>query len=425
MSQQPMNQQLEHLNFLEKFILEHYSAQPPWVRTFTFVIFVLLLVYAIYRMVGGEFSLSGELHQPAQGGGSERASGYDVKLGQKRFGTNFDGAYYIVLGPRHYISLMATGQLTVDIWKEKTFIEKRPLAFSRINQEFERIEVKLLQEGGVFVQPSQRHAHSGSAASLSDLLVIPAQADPVQGGDRLFVEVVELKPGLPSIKEGALELQVSRKVLKLRSARTREVTATPIPLVSGEKFVLETDYYFEIPPDLPSAPSGEIKLTAKGRLFSSYAETFEVSLDRNYGDRFSVPGDQKSQVSLLRLTPYDVMIYEKKDLIDQKDRLKAQFIQAGYRVVDFRSPLGYDAETNALFGGKKVPYQHLQKILAIVRNQGIKIKTVQYQLNLRSGNPYEIQLGGSAAFNNKNPLPDDLLRKLESATGEEEFKALL
>jgi len=405
----------KRMNFLEQFISKHYLKQPKSVRTVTFVLFTLLFVYSTYRLIGGEFTVNGRMLQKVEGG-FKPAKNYDVQVGDKFFGTNSRGFYYIVLSPQQYYRVVMKGELTLGITKDEIIFPSVRANFQRLDQAFEDISLPPLQ------QVSQLRGQEKLEDQEFDFLVTPAWANPVQGGDRLFIQAVEMKPGLSWIKEGAFEFQFNNNIQKLTVAQAREGPAGLIPLVSGEKVLLGTDYHFKLPERLPSALSGKITLSASKGYFSSYAETFRVPSNQTYGVSFTALGDQGSKLQLLLLLPYDLKTFDKKDVAHVKDKLASEFAQKGFRVLELRSPLGYEAQTNALFGGKQVPFTALQAVLRILAKHMIKIKTVQYRLDLKSGNPYEIQLGSSAAFDQAPPIPANRLQRLLTASTGEQFK---
>lgn len=419
-----MNNEQKHLTFLEQFISKHYLTQPLCVRTFTYVIFVMLLVFAIYRLTAGEFSIRGRILQKVDHG-YKPAKNYEVRVRDKFFGTNSRGFYYLIFTPSQYYKLMLSGKLALEISTDETVFPPQTVDLQRFDQELKDITFPLSQE------VRQLHERREFETPLLGRLITSTWAlDAVElGDDRLFVTAVQLKSNLPRTKEGELNFRVGKESLNLLAVQARGMPAGPIPIVSGETIFLGTDYYFKLPQSLAPSLLGQIKLSTKSgiflKIFFPYSETFRVSLSRKYGHIFTASGDKGSKVDLLLLSPYDVAIWQKQDLEDVKEELKSQFIQNGFRVLDKRSLLGYKAQTNALFGGKLVPFTILQKILNILTNQQVKIKTIQYQLNLKSGNPYEIQVAGSAAFNDKPQIPAEKLDQLKKASTEEEFKGIL
>jgi len=105
-----MNNSQKHLSFIETFISKYYMKQPQWVRTFTFVIFVLLLCFTISRLIGGEYNVRGRILHETENG-LKPAKNYDIRVGDKYFGTNSRGLYYIILNPTQYYKLMLKGNL--------------------------------------------------------------------------------------------------------------------------------------------------------------------------------------------------------------------------------------------------------------------------------------------------------------------------
>ena len=116
-------------------------------------------------------------------------------------------------------------------------------------------------------------------------------------------------------------------------------------------------------------------------------------------------------------------MFDKVDLEPVKEQLRSDLSLQGFRMVEKRSPLGAYAETNALWAGKNIPFSVLQSVIELLTEHGIRIKRLCYQYNLRSGNPYEIQVGGSALHERTPARSDDEIQRMLSATTEAEFEA--
>lgn len=408
--------------FLEKFVAKHYARQPRWVRTTVYLIFALLLALTSYRLVAGEYSVRGRILQQTEGGFTP-ARMYEIQLGDRFFGTNSKGFYYLVLGPAEYYRLLATRELELEISSDATIFPSQSVRFSRVRGQLADIKLGAVGEVG------WRGSGSRPARSMLDLLAPPLWAQGVPGGDRLFLRSIRLTAAA-SPTEARLAFEANGRSQPLLSARTKG-PAGLIPVVRGEAILFEAEYYFPLSGDPGAAPRGQVRLTAApGKMFTQaitrgYSESFQVAAIPPYGRALTVTGDRGSEMTLAPMSPYDVTMYEKEDLAAVRDRLKEDQTNRGFRVVEAHSPLSYRGQTNALFGGKSVPFTALQEVLRVARARGVRIKTIQYRLDLRSKNPYEIQLGGSAAFNQRPAIPATTVTAILAAKTEEEFQRLI
>jgi hypothetical protein len=419
-----MNNEKKHLIFLENFISKHYSKQPKWVRTIVFILLTILLVYSTYRITGGEYSVRGSILLQENQQDYKPVGNYDVQVDDKNFGTNSQGFYYVILGPIQYSRLNIGGELdTVLINKDDNTFSPQILEFNRLNQEFERLTLPK--------QKANRSAeYQESEGAFLDIFINSASAaNGIQNGDRLFVTAITLNPDSPKIIEVELEAMIENNTFKLLSTQTGGLPTGLVPVISGKTVNLEKKYYFNIPRSLDSSLLGDIRLSEKKGIISklissSYSETFKIFINQSYGKLFTAKGNKGSQIDMLLLSKYDVVIWEKYDIENVIKDLETEFTQSGFRVVKKRSPLGSKSQTNALYGGESVPFTTMQQILRILDNRQIKIKTIQYQLNLRSGNYNEIQVGGSARLNDAPPIPDKLIKKILNTQDEKEFMNL-
>lgn len=422
-----MSDNQNHLNWLERFISTNYAKQPVWVRTFTYLLFAILLFYGLSRLIGGEYSVRGRILQEINDkSGNEvfsPANNYDVQVGDKLFGTNSRGFYYIILGSFQYYRLLLNGKMIFRISKSENIFNPQQIRFDRLNGEFEDI-ILTTRNASERVRGSKE-----DDSSIMNFLIRSAFAEKKsEETDRLFVTAFELSAGHPGIKEGSLDARIDCKSFDLLSVQTRGLPAGEIPIYSGKKVVLGKDYYFNIKSLNSSTPLRIEFSTQSGswwRVFSSYSETFKLDLDLQYGRKLSVTGDKGSKIELEFLSSYQVVMWEKLDLEEVMEELKSEFTESGFRVSVKHSPLGYKAQTNAIFGGSSVPFNKIQNVLRIAKNNQIDIKTIEYKLNLRSGNPYEIQLGGFRVYDSAPPISNDKIEELLNAPSESEFTRIL
>lgn len=417
-----VNDATKHLTWLEDFVARHYPKMPAAVRIPVFILFAVLLAYAIYRVVGGEFTVRGRILTQAPGA-FEPARNFDIQYGDRFFGTNSKGFYYLILGPWEYGVLLAKGSLKLEVTNGPRIFPEQEVRFDLFRRQFADIRIAPPEVIGR-VDPAPDRIPASR-----DFLVPPLLAQSPSVADRLFVHRIRLNPDLQWAAEGRLELRTKGGTASLMSARTRRA-AGRLPLVPGEPVVFENEYYFEVPPAGQGISPGELRLVPRASIFravlpGSPAESFQIPLTTLYGEIVKVMGEKGSEIEVIRLGRYDVTIFEKTDLAAVARPLQQDLTRHGFRVVHTRSVLGEQAETNALFAGRSVPYDVLQRVLGVLGTKGVRLKSVQYRQDLASGNPYEMQLGGAARFNAAPVLPDERLRRLVRASSETEFQQVL
>jgi hypothetical protein len=417
-----------NLKFFEDFIAKYYTKQHPVIRGFVFLLFSLLVFYAGYQMIGGEVLISGRIYHSIQGpvpGGRPLIKGakqYDIVFGGKAYGPNHRGDYFLILSSVEYAKLLVSGQLDVDLSIGSASHPPQKLSFNRIKKTFEDIAVSPPAEGGsAHAQPATLERIGSSDPALGTLL---AWADSEDRGNRLLVLGIDFKGADKAVREGFIELRDERTLPRPSLLKTRAGTVATIPLVAGEAVAPGSTYYFEVP-KVALSPSAQVKLSSKGWFLSTDLETFSLPERPPVGQPFPARGTKGSELYLLLLSPYDVVLYDKKDMADVKDQLKKALTDNGYLVLESPSPLGESAQTNAIFGGRRVPFTVLQSILGIAARYQLLIKKVEYQLNLRSGNPYEVQLGGLAELNRAPAMSRSKIERILRAKDEAEFRSAL
>ncbi len=416
-----MGNEQKHISFLENFISKHYMKQPKWVRTFVYLAFAILLVFSIYRLTSGDFSVRGRILEES-GGSYHPAKNFDVRIRDKYFGTNSLGWYYLILNPSQYYKVMLGGKLTMDIIKDNTIYRNQTVALQRFDQEFEDI---ILSEE---VELGHLYNRYENAAFPLDVLIPPAWAGeqkPELGGDRIFVTAVTMTSKVDVPREGEFVCEIGEQLVELLSVRSGGWQAGPVPLVQGERVELEQEYFFDIPVRFSREPSAFIIIHHPGGLFGRYSETFPVSLIHPFGESFETVGDKGSVIELMRLSPYNVVLWQKRDLEEVERPLVEQLHHHGFRVDQRMSKLGYNAQTNALFGGLSVHYRTMQQVLEMLQAYGVHMKTIEYQRNLKSGDQFAIQIGGSSAYIEKPIIPPEIIERLIDAGTEDEFREIL
>jgi len=402
-------------NFLEKFILKHYHKQPGWVRAVTFLAFVVLMINAIARVTGGEFAAGGrimEITQDTRGmRGKRPVRSHEVRYGEKFFGTNSKGFYHVILGPVAYSRLLVDGKARLEVLHEDISVYEQDVKFQRFQGLFD----------DVVLDPQVRAAGTAPAQvpepQVSALFPV-AYAQP-PAGTRIIVYAIQLASGLSDVKEARAQLRVGGTTAELLATRTGSASGA-LPLSAGDAVIFDGDYYFLLPTGQKGAVIS-IELSAKMGYFSSYQETFRVSEEPQPGHRLTVRGDRGSTIQLMAAHPYEVLLFNKADVLAVKPQLVSALLENGLHVRETRAPLGYGSQSNAIYGGKFVPHWAIQSAVRAVHAAGLPVKTIQYQLELKSGNQNQIQLGGSKACDERPAIPSEALTAILHAAGDGEF----
>ncbi len=419
-----------HLTWIERFIEKYWKTMPAAVRIPLFVLFCLLLIYGIYRPIGGEFSVRGVLlQQSAEGRDPVFASNHEVVVSGRVYGVNSVGEYYCIFGSKDYARLFFTGKRKIEVINRKTNVPSWPEAeFNRMDQEFEA--VRLLAAPAIEL-PRQGQALPGTTPLAPSGSLIPVAWAQPMAAPRINFALVLTAVGF-SPKTGA---KTGRFFLRLQDYTTLPLlsdkaggAANYFPVVPGQKIRLPSLYYFSVPlPEQGDAEiAGEIVFEAEGgfsQVFKGNQETFSLRLPRQPGREVTLRGSLGSEIDVLLVGPYGVVLFDKADLARDKDALRAELLRKGFFSAISDSPLGTGAQTNAVFGGKQVSFQALQSVLVVLRNHSVPVKTIQYRLDLKSGNPMEIQIGAWTAFDRSSPISKEVLDAILSAKTDDAFRA--
>jgi hypothetical protein len=434
--QTPKNESQKPLTFLERFVSKNYAKQPLWVRTFVYLVFAILLAFALYRLVGGYYCIQGQVYEKV-GNVTKYAKNYDITVGKRKFGTNSLGQYYVILNPAEYYRLILSGNLPLRVHKGEILCSKDTLKYDRMEQVLEDITLAETQEEGGQDAIGMENSIEMRASPL-DFLIPLAYAGNPERGDRLFITGIQLGEGAANVrmmtqsimktKECNLMLDFGGQTLELLTTQTGGTASGPVPVMPGQSMYLGTDYYFDLSRSIGGKIQGKMVMSVEDK-----PENFNINMDGKYGEKFNVIGNLGSRVEMMILKPYDVVIWESRDILSALGDMESVLTAKGYRVVTV--PLSREAikqtgretskQTNAVFGGNKVPFEALQDVIPVLKEHGVEVKAIRYGINLRSGNQYQIQVGNSAELNDKPPLPENDLRELIQVRSEEDFKSVL
>lgn len=415
--EQPRSHEADRFNFLENFIARHYQGQPPSVRVATFIAFVCLFVYGFLRLVGSDAVIGGTAFEPEQHGRRRPARNYDIRVGQKLVGTNSKGEFHVLLSSPEYFKLLVSRQLHLSVAdKEGTLLGEYPVPIQLVP--FMLQDLRLKPDEPIV----STNVASPSLISQIFAPVLHAAVPPRKRDLRLFVKELMVQADLRSVR---LTCRCAAGEQALFSTRVAGREAGPVPVIKGERVLYDYDYFFDVPSNQLPNPQWAISLVQEDKYFLPYEEKFSFSKPMAVGREVLLSGDRGGRLTALLLSPYDVVLYDKRDLEAASPALMQDLVLKGFTVSRKPSPLGDGSQTNAVFAGAAVPYQAMQMLLETLSARGVALKTIGFQRHLKSDNPYEIQIGGLKALDGVEPLPADTLKKLITAPNESAFRSAL
>lgn len=404
----------KRLTFFETFVDKYFMRMPPAVRNFTYVLFVLVLVYAAYRAVGGDYAVGGRILE-VENKQRRPAKNYEVRVGDRYFGTNSKGFYYIVLGPLDYAALLVNSEIELEILRGDYSVAQNKIAFLRSHGLFRDVEIRV----GAAQEETPMGWRRPPPSPASPFVL---QARPGAGESPLIVLSVLLQAGASGVRDGWFELVGKDGAVPLRATRSAGANAGRIPVVSGQWISFGNDYHFIV--DKQRLGPAAVRFTSRTGYFSSYEESFPLEGALQPGRAAELRGERGSSLRVVLATEYEVILYDKSDIGGVRERLKAALLEKGMLSRERPAPLGSGSRTNALYAGRLVPHTAVQAAVEAAAAQGIPLKTVQCGLNLKSGNQNEIQIGGSRACDDAPPIPAADLKRLAGARSEAEFLAV-
>jgi hypothetical protein len=309
--------------FLERFIEKHFANQPAFVRAFVFILFSVLLAYSFYQGVGGEASVQGRLFirqceadvppEAATGAKpsdvpkmdaiagpcanrpwptSRPAGDYNVVVGDKHFGVNWSGEYYLVLGRLRYLRLLTGRSMTITVYnRDASYHENYEVAFDVLGQSFRDL---------TFPPKATTPGESSAAHFLPFSFTAYAAPPPQENTQFLFLTSVKLADGNPRVKDGDWSLQVGNSRVPLVVAD--RVNGGSVALLSGQTIDLGRQYYFPVPMTPGQRVQGDITLAAKFGFFNlgTYTEHFTL---QQAAEAFTLKGDRGSIITLSAALP--------------------------------------------------------------------------------------------------------------------------
>jgi hypothetical protein len=426
----PGSSPADQLSFIGKFIDRYYLKQSTWVQSITFLVFVLLFAYGFYNSVSGTRVIKGSLWvdrpqsacSQRQGSCSTFASYYEIRWGTRDFVSNSRGEYNVTIGFGEYIRLLASGSHEITFLKDGQKIAAQTLKLNRLDGEF--VDVTL--------PANATNDATTASAGDDDFSFVPSVfASTPDGKYRVTVEGVRFSGGAAKA-DAELILVVEGNTIPLKDRLHDDALAGHIPLAADRNLDLGSSYYFPVPnASLPI--KAQLKLVTPGGLFQLYSnreEEFQLPSQQAVGQPLQLKGSNGSVLTVRVTYGNEVKLFRQSDIAAGNDRVEPDFLDQGLLVRWSQSPLGkaQNRETNALWTGRGVPFDVVQRLLQVALNEKIALKKVQYQYTFQStSNPNEIQFGSSPTClgGGYAVIPESTLRSAIDSKTEDDFKKII
>jgi hypothetical protein len=419
----------DQMSLVAKFIDKYYLKQKPWVQSLTFVIFVLLFAYGFISSVNGTRVVKGNLWVQIPQAScpqsprpcSSYASYYEIRWGTQEFVSNSRGEYNITLGFLEYARMLAAGTHGITFLKDGQVIFNGPLKFNRLDGEFEDLTLPPIPGN---VTPTN--------ASETDGLLPVVWAGMPAGSYRLVVEGIRPSGGAPKTYAG-LVLTAGGNTVEMKDRAHQDILVGQFPIVSDQSIELGSSFYFPVPGFTSLPINGAVKLTTPGGLFQFYSnreEMFPLPGQQPIGQSLQLKGSNGSVLTVRIVYDSEIKVFRGSDIASNNVRLESDLLNQGLLVRWTPSPLGkaQTRETNALWTGKEVRFEIVQRLLRVALAENMGLKKVQYQYAFAStDNPKEIQFGSSPTCAGALylPIPDATLQKAIDAKTETDFKQII
>ncbi len=403
------------LTWLETFISNNYSKQSAWVRTVVFLVLVGVLVFGLYRTIGGDFDLKGrvlekisdaELHVPS--------NWYEVQLGQQSFGVCRNGDYRIILTWVEYLGAIGSGKLSVQVFLPNGGVETQNLTVHRLG--YQDLDDIVIPIAATALNAPGRAPTSGRALPGWLPSFTAHAAAPPRTGAKLMLESIAISSGASAAREVDVTLGAYGSPKPLLLKPTNDPSG-PVTVVPGKIVTYNDDHFFALDSAPPNGVSqlGDLTIASQhGFLQSGYAETFHLPSAVSYGAAFDAPGSNGSHIRLRLVYPWTVQIYDRAEIPGGAAALKQALLDRGFDSRPIPMPPNASTQPNLLSIARAVPLQSAQSILAVLRDHGVRLKKVQRETD-------QTQLSGSKDLDNAPELGDARLEKMISATNDAEF----
>jgi hypothetical protein len=419
------NKQATHLasSKVYEFLKDMVALLPPKLRPIAILPIIFVILYILLRAWGGEHAVNGMVFTTAHETGRK---GYTAlvhhTLGHdgRYYTTDDKGTYYMSLSSIDLLASYFGGASNIDL---ALYTERDGTLFCKSSVES---PLKARMRKIVVEADCKEGATTASSQSIPGWrpnLISSSYAQSEQPAcTRLNIEAIKLsrRPASDTIYVDIPPTDTTR----LTANRKLDSKQQGIPVIPGEWTEYRDQYYLRT----AQRESGEIQFPIQYEQgwLNKTTEHFTVnSKDMVEKKSFKAIGSSGSEIILSAVPCYDLIVFSKPELYAQKEVVDQKLKSSLWTPIWKASPLGASYEANAVFSGKDVSFRAIQELLAKLSQVGFTPRSIQYGLDLKSGNPNEIQIGHSSSAAAKRPLTAQQIQAIVTAPDERSFKALV
>ena len=392
------------------------------------IVVVVLACYAVFLTLLSSIPLSMTLDIERVGNFDPPRTGHSILYDDYYYGVNRSGDVRISVHPVSYIAARTAGKLTVRVaYPSGGRSPAHHLAFVGVTG----LELILLPaDASAPGSASVEEDPLGGRSSLAEYrqprwsVVTPANAANEAGG-RLYVQRISLaNQTAGEFVDARLTIGKSSQPLlglgpDLIAAPETRLNVRAVGAAAGR-----FQFFFELArPALPSGATIQFQ-GSRGFFSAGYGETFALPSDVPLGKEVEVKGSQGSTIVVQLAHAIEVVFFERLKTASITEQLVPQIVAAGFAPRLNNTAARIPGEFNVIYAGTQVPNDALRKVLKIAFDNGIPLRLVQTQLQLRNGLQNQIQFGSNSRV---ACLPVISPQQISMLTGrsEAEFKQAL
>ncbi|MES2150098.1 MAG: hypothetical protein V4508_09910 [Pseudomonadota bacterium] len=399
------------LTSLVKFLIGNWQKLPPWPRTVSYFIVLLLIVYVVLSQYAGSYALRGSIAQQKDSNDYVYIDA-TVEVGGQFYGTNREGVFHVILSAAELLQATTGEGLPIKLIFRDGSRQRVTRKASFLYKIFD--EIVLDVNNRVVVAPT-----SPASARFSLISSAFAQAGGTASSenDRLFVEKIKTPSNW---QDRSVQLNIVRENETVAPVNTyANSTAKSLPAMSGRALNTGQNYYFSLPKKSNDSVGLELRGLDKSISFLQNKADGNLRVDTlAYGATRNVELSDGAAVNVTRYSPYDAILFVPK--FNEKyatAEIVRQLRALGIRPLIAPSPT--DQPANALLAGTGTSYIAIQNTITALVRSGVHFKGVQCNLNSVADN--QIQFGYLAKYQHKEELSESQLLSLLNARNSTDF----
>lgn len=408
-------------------------------KTVAYLVMIFLIAYVVLVGFSASFILPGELLVGGDVYDISDAKLYDVKYKQKKYAVNSEGEFRIPLTSSDYARYIADRTIDLKILGMGFPIHGKEIT-GRINGitnlSIERLVIPI--DDGGFGGIGFNELPTSKIPFFN--LVQPVLAQEIYPNlttDRLFIESITVPPKILPLYSARLYLKAADMTeIELRSVLdpgAEENESEIVKLIPGETTLLGSKYgpkyYFDLPTEIPAEVTIRVVPPAMRKAIN-YGSDYNFTVESDsigYNREYSVADENGITLVLRKYKRYDVVFFAPAQEFSGFRNIKSELESRGYRTIIQRLKSTRETSFNAVIASENVTNDAFRDVFAILANNAVELHNVS-RTQLRSGNPFEIQFGGSPNFDNLPLISNDLLIQMstivEDSLFNQEFEQL-